>query len=111
MNEITLNLTKIINKTLMEAINNGLEVTGQYVENKAKENIMAYGAVQSGTLKNSITHVVDDEEHEVNIGTPVKYGPAIHKGHGSLKGRPFLQDVADHNMAEIVDVFKRGAEL
>lgn len=111
MNEVTLNLKKFINKTLPEAINNGLEVTGQYVENKAKENITAYGAVKTGALKDSVEHNVDEEEHEVVIGTPLEYGPAVHQGHGSLVGRPFLQDVADYNMTEIVDTFRWGAEL
>ena len=111
MNEITLNLKNFIDKVLPGSINNGLEVAGQYVENKAKENIVNYNAVDTAALKNSITHVVENEEHEVVIGTTVEYGPAIHQGHGSLNGRPFLQDVADHNMTEIVDAFKRGAEL
>lgn len=111
MNEITLNLKNFISKTLPQSINNGLEVAGQYVENKAKENITAYGAVQTGALKNSVTHVVNKEEQEVIIGTNIDYGPAVHQGHGSLKGRPFLQDVADYNMTEIVDTFRRGAEL
>lgn len=111
MNEVTLNLRNFINRTLPEAINNGLEVTGQYMENQTKENIVAYNAVDTAALKNSITHVVDKEDKEVVVGTPVEYGPAVHQGHGSLKGRPFLQDVADHNMFEIVDAFKRGAEL
>ncbi|MHC1750732.1 MAG: HK97 gp10 family phage protein [Cellulosilyticaceae bacterium] len=111
MNDVSKNLDKFINELLPKAISNGLEVAGQYVENKAKENITEYKAVQTSTLKNSITHVVDKEAQEVVIGTPVEYGPAIHQGHGSLKGRPFLKDVADQNMAEIVEAFSRGASL
>lgn len=111
MSDVYLNLQKFINKLLPEAINNGLEVAGQYCENKTKENIVNYNAVDTATLKNSITHIVDKEEQETIIGTPLEYGPAVHQGHGSLKGRPFLQDVADYNMNDIFNAFKRGASL
>ncbi len=106
---ITVNLNNFINDILPEKISQGLELAGQYVENTAKENITSMGAVDTGALKNSITHNVEDKA--VEIGTSVEYAPFIHDGTFKMEGRPFLQNAVDEHMTEIVEYFKRGAEF
>lgn len=106
---ITVNLDRFLDEILPEKIAQGLEMAGQYVENTAKENITSMGAVDTGALKNSITHVVDDKS--VAIGTSVEYAPFVHDGTSKMEGRPFLQNVVDEHMTEIVEYFKRGAEF
>ncbi|KXL53378.1 hypothetical protein CLNEO_13490 [Anaerotignum neopropionicum] len=109
MSEITVNLNNFIENILPEKITQGLELAGQYVENTAKENITEMGAVDTGALKNSITHVV--ENNAVEIGTSVEYSPFVHEGTSKMEGRPFLQNAVDEHMTEIVQYFKRGAEF
>ncbi len=109
MNEVTLNLGRFLKDVLPEKIAQGLELAGQYVENTAKENITDMGAVDTGALKNSITHNVD--HNKVEIGTNVEYAPFVHDGTFKMEGRPFLQNAVDEHMTEIVEYFKRGAEF
>lgn len=106
---ITVNLNDFIENILPQKISQGLELAGQYVENTAKENITEMGAVDTGALKNSITHVVND--NTVEIGTNVEYAPYVHDGTSKMEGRPFLQNAVDEHMTEIVQYFKRGAEF
>jgi HK97 gp10 family phage protein len=109
MSDITINLNSFIENILPEKITQGLEMAGQYVENTAKENITEMGAVETGTLKNSITHNVEDKA--VEIGTNVEYASYVHDGTSKMEGRPFLQNAVDEHMTEIGEYFKRGAEF
>lgn len=109
MSEITINLNNFIENILPEKIAQGLEMAGQYVENTAKENITKMGAVDTGTLKNSITHNV--EGNIVEIGTNVEYAPFVHSGTSKMEGRPFLQNAVDEHMTEILEYIKKGAEF
>ena len=52
-----------------EAVLRALEIIGQVVENSAA----GYAPVDTGNLRNSITHEVDDGEHCVYIGSNVEY--------------------------------------
>ena len=47
MNEVSLNIQKVINELLPEAIKEGLEAVGQFVENESKKN----SPVDDGTLR------------------------------------------------------------
>ena len=53
------------------AVLRALEIIGQVVENSAA----GYAPVDTGNLRNSITHEVDDGEHCVYIGSNVEYAP------------------------------------
>lgn len=86
---------------LQALLNQKLERVGQFIENTAKENITDMGAVDTGILKNSITHEVSEEESKVKIGTVVEYAPYVHDGHGQQQARPFLQDAIDDNVDTI----------
>ena len=94
MNDISINIGKLIEKTLPEAIEKGLERSGQIVENSAKQKC----GVATGTLRKSITHEVD--EKVCCIGSNVEYAPYHHNNN------PFLEDALMENYQEILESFK-----
>lgn len=100
MNDINMNLKKFINKTLQDNISKGLENVGQLVENEAKRDCQ----VDSGTLRGSINHVV--ENNKTTIGTNIEYAAFTHE-----RDNPFLQNAVDNNMTEIIEEFIRGAKI
>ncbi len=126
MNEVSLNIQKVINELLPEAIKEGLEAVGQFVENESKKN----SPVDDGTLRASISH--DVEDNTVYIGSNVEYAPYVHQGTGiyatdgggrqtpwtyqdakgkwhTTKGQkpnPFLQKAVDQNMDKLVKPFE-----
>lgn len=99
INTVSLNLEKFIKDKLPQEIKNGLEMSGTYVQNEAKGNC----GVDTGTLRNSITHEVEDDE--CTIGSNVEYADYHHTKN------PFLQDVADSKMTEIVEYFVKGCDF
>ena len=71
-----------------------LETCGLVAEGYAKK----LAPVDTGNLRNSITHEVDDGEHAVYIGTNVEYAPYQELGTIHMKAQPFLKPaVADHS--------------
>lgn len=72
-----------------------LEMLGQLGENYAKFEITALGAVDTGTLRNSISHA--DDGTYAYIGTNVEYAPYVEMGTSRMEERPFLRNaVLDH---------------
>lgn len=63
-------------------IEKGLEECGIGGEGYAVEYITKVGAIDSGNLRNSITHKVRMDEQAVYIGTPVEYGKYVELGTG-----------------------------
>lgn len=65
-----------------------LEYCGEIAESYAK----ALCPVDTGNLRNSITHMrKDDDEY---IGTNVEYGPYVELGTRKMAARPFLRPAA-----------------
>ena len=71
------------------AIPRGLEAIGLAAEGHAKKYETA---VDTGRLRNSISHATDDEA--AYIGTNVEYAPYIELGAQGRKGLHFLQKAA-----------------
>jgi hypothetical protein len=71
------------------AIPRGLEAIGLAAEGHAKKYETA---VDTGRLRNSISHATDDEA--AYIGTNVEYAPYIELGARGRKGLHFLQKAA-----------------
>lgn len=77
------------------AILRGLEKVGLVAEGYAKQMC----PVDTGRLRNSVTHAVDNGETAAYIGTNVEYAPFIELGTASPKrdAQPFLVPAAqDH---------------
>ena len=58
-------------KGSQEAIERAAEIIGGMAESYAKELC----PVDTGNLRNSITHTTENDDHTVVIGTTVKYAP------------------------------------
>lgn len=67
---------------MKERILTGLEACGMAGEGYAKANLTQKGHVDTGNLRNSVTHKVDSAEPAAYIGTDVEYGKYIEMGTG-----------------------------
>lgn len=76
------NNSKEVLQALQQQAEVALEACGLAGEGFAKENITRQGAVDTGNLRNSISHKVDPQERSVYIGTNVEYAPYIEYGTG-----------------------------
>lgn len=85
--------SKEIIEAMQKATVRALEKCGLTAEGYAKK----LAPVDTGNLRNSITHDVDDGEPAVYIGTNVEYAPYQELGTIYMKAQPFLKPaVADH---------------
>lgn len=92
---------------LIKKVGDNLEEIGQYVEDAAKANLDTLGAVDTGNLKDSITHVTDKQTLNVKIGTDVKYAPYVELGTSRLQPRPFLRLALYESTNKIVQTLKK----
>lgn len=77
-----INNSKEVLEALQQQAEVALEACGLAGESFAKENITTMKAVDTGNLRNSITHKVDPKQRAVYIGTNVSYAPYIEYGTG-----------------------------
>ena len=85
--------SKEVSESIKSALLKGLETCGLVAEGYAKK----LAPVDTGNLRNSITHDVDDGEPAAYIGTNVEYAPYQELGTIHMKAKPFLKPaVADH---------------
>ncbi len=71
-----------VNSRVQAATSRALEICGGKAETYAKQLC----PVQTGNLRNSITHRQEDENTEL-IGTSVSYAPYVELGHQQTPGR------------------------
>ena len=76
--EIRADNTQLYGKELQAAILRALEQIGQAAEGYAKDLC----PVDTGNLRNSITHVVDEADEAVYIGSNTSYAPFVELGTG-----------------------------
>lgn len=80
--------TKEVERATMEAVEMALEMMGTHIEGEAKHLIEADPRhIDTGRLRNSITHQVDMEEPCVYIGTNVEYAIYVHEGTGKYNDK------------------------
>ena len=85
--------SKEISENIKSALLRGMEKCGLKAERFAKK----LAPYDTGNLRNSITHEVDDGEPAVYIGTDVEYAPEQELGTMRIKAHPYLKPaVADH---------------
>lgn len=75
------------------------EIIGQKAESNAKAEITAKKAIDTGRLRNSITHQVDSSAfvNKVIVGTNVEYGKYVELGTYKMTARPFIKpSIQDH---------------
>lgn len=69
-----------------EAIDRILEQWGLDAETYAKDNLKRNRSVDTGNLRNSVTHKRFDSKTEI-VGSAVKYAPYVELGHHQQPGR------------------------
>ena len=84
-----------------------LEIIGGKAESYAKKIC----PVDTGRLRNSITHQQYDDNTEV-IGTNVEYAPYVELGHHTsggkfIAGKPFLKPAAEGHTAEYKQIIQQ----
>lgn len=77
------------------ARNRALEIIGGKAETYAKRLC----PVDTGRLRNSITHQQYDDHTEV-VGTNVEYAPYVELGTSRMGAKPFLRPAAEGHTAE-----------
>lgn len=87
---------------LKDAIARGLEAIGIEAESDAA----AICPVDTGRLRNSITHTMTDDGKAVIIGTNVRYGKYVHYGTSGREAQPFLTDAVNNNADKYRRIFR-----
>lgn len=94
--------SKEVSDNIKAALLRGLETCGLVAEGYAKK----LAPVDTGNLRNSITHDVDDGESAVYIGTNVEYAPYQELGTIHIKAQPFLKPAAVDHANEYRKIFE-----
>lgn len=101
---------KQVLSAMEKAKRQGLEAVGLAAEGHAKKNLYPGHGLDTGRLRNSITHVTD--ENAAYIGTNVEYAPYVELGARNRKGLHYLQQAATTHTAEykklMEDALKNG---
>lgn len=87
---------------MAEAKARALEIIGGKAESYAKKLC----PVDTGRLRNSITHAQYDEDTEV-IGSNVEYAPYVELGTSRKGARPFLRPAAEGHTSEYKQIIER----
>ena len=82
-----------------------LEIIGGKAESYAKKLC----PVDTGRLRNSITHQQYDENTEI-IGTNVEYAPYVELGTRRQKEKPFLRPAAENHSSKYKSIVQRILE-
>ena len=85
--------SKEVLEAMQQAAVRALEKCGLTAEGYAKKLC----PVDTGNLRNSITHEVDDGEPAAYIGTNVEYAPYVCLGTIHMKAQPFLKPAVAAN--------------
>ena len=85
-----------------EAVERALEAIGLQAEGYAK----LLSPVDTGRLRNSLTHQAKQSEKAVYIGTNVEYGKYVEMGTRRSKAQPYLRPAIENHIPE----YKKIAE-
>lgn len=94
--------TEEASRGIQRAIDRALEEIGLAAEGYAKRAC----PVDTGNLRNSITHAVESGEKAVYIGTNVEYAPYVELGTSKMQAQPFLRPAATEHGNQYKQVLK-----
>lgn len=104
--EIRENNAKQISGMFAPAIAKALEEIGLLAEGYAKKEC----PVDTGRLRNSITHAVVSRERSVYVGTNVEYGPYVELGTRKRAAKPFLRPAAENHGSQYRSILEGTLE-
>ena len=90
----------VIKNALPEQIEIALEAVGLQAEGYAKLKC----PVDTGRLRNSITHATVKREKAVYIGTNVEYAPYVEMGTVKQKAQPYLAPAVTEHVPEYKEI-------
>lgn len=85
-----------------EAIRRALEIIGLLAEAYAIKKC----PVDTGRLRGSISHGVDEAEQCAFIGTNVEYAPYVEYGTSKMKPKPFFKPAVNNHVNEYKAIFE-----
>ena len=91
----------LVQFTTEQATIRALEAVGLQAEGYAK----GYCPVDTGTLRNSITHTTEGHDTAV-IGTNVEYAPYVEYGTSRMKAQPYLAPAVTNHLDEYKAIFQ-----
>lgn len=91
---------------IVRAIDRALEEIGLAAEGYAKRAC----PVDTGNLRNSVTHAVESGEDAVYVGTNVEYAPYVEMGTSRTAAQPFLRPAATEHGPTYRSILKRNLE-
>lgn len=94
---------KELEAELKKAVERALEAVGLTAEAYAKLDC----PVDTGRLRNSISHAVDVNEEAAYIGTNVEYAPYVEYGTSRMKPQPYLKPAATEHGEEYTEIFEK----
>lgn len=100
--EIRENNAEVIQTGISTALARALEKIGLVAEGYAKREC----PVDTGRLRNSITHALGAGGLTVYIGTNVEYGPYVELGTSDREAHPFLRPAARDHSAQYRRILK-----
>lgn len=83
-----------------------LDVLAQSAEANGVLEITALGAVDTGNLRDSISHDTDDTT--AYVGTNVEYAPYVEMGTVKMPARPFLRNAVENHKEEYKAIIENG---
>ena len=98
--------TEEASQGIQRAIDRALEEIGLAAEGYAKRAC----PVDTGNLRNSITHAVEGSEDAVYVGTNVEYAPYVELGTCRTAAQPFLRPAATEHGSTYRSILKRNLE-
>ena len=80
------------------ALDRALEAIGIHIEGEAKEELEnTPRRIDTGNLRNSINHQVEDDEKAVYVGTNVEYALYVHEGTVNMAPNRYLKNAVERN--------------
>ena len=101
--KITDNSDKFLD-ALSEQLEQALTAIGLTAESYAKKDC----PVDTGRLRNSITHEVRMDENATYIGSNVEYAAFVEMGTTRMKARPYLRPAATNHTEEYKNLIKQA---
>lgn len=97
--------TQAFKDAMTDAVGRALEAVGIQAEGYAKLELENDPRrIDTGNLRNSITHVAHADEDAVYIGTNVEYGIYVHEGTVKMKANRFLKNAVEKNASEYMQI-------
>lgn len=89
-----------ITQQMEQNIPRALKAIGIFVEGEAKVR----APYDTGRLRDSMDHRVDEGAAKVIIGTPVEYAPYVEFGTSKMKAQPYLRPALEGNKDRIQQI-------